>query len=133
MPFQFSTTSLRRLEELHPQLKLLCQTALSLNLMDFSIAVGHRGQAEQDEAHAKGNSQLKWPNSLHNKFPSLAVDLLPYPTGWTKKEPFYFLAGIMLSTASTLHIPLRWGGDWNQNGNLFDQPFYDPAHFELQL
>lgn len=25
----------------------------------------------------------------------------------------------------------RWGGDWNKNGIINDQNFYDPFHFEM--
>lgn len=132
MSYHFSVQSLQRLETLDPKLKQLVQAVLGLSLIDFSIIQGFRTQAEQDAAFASGNSKLKWPQSKHNSFPSQAVDLLPYPTGWNKKEPFYYLAGLMMSTASFLHINLRWGGDWNQNGDLFDQSFLDLAHFELR-
>lgn len=131
MAFSFSSNSLNNLASADPRLQQLCHTVIQLGLTDFSVITGHRDEEAQNKAFAEKKSKLRWPNSKHNSYPSLAVDLLPYPTGWDKREPFYYLAGLMMSTASFLHIPLRWGGDWNQNGNLFDQSFLDLAHFEI--
>lgn len=102
---------------------------------DFAVIEGHRGQAAQDAAFAKGNSQKKWPNGEHNGTPSRALDIQPYPIDWSDKaaniQRSVLLAGIVLQCGWSLGIPLRWGGDWNKNGDTRDEHFRDYGHFEL--
>lgn len=47
------------------------------------------------------------------------------------RHRFYIQAGILMTAASSIGVKLRWGGDWNSNGNLVDQSFNDLPHFEL--
>ena len=102
--------------------------------MDFSIVYGYRNENDQNTAYAEGNSKVSWPDSMHNKFPSQAVDICPWRNGlqWDDKEAFYLLAGIMLATARSLDIRLRWGGDWDGDFDLHDQVFQDLGHFEIR-
>jgi hypothetical protein len=44
---------------------------------------------------------------------------------------FYYLGAFVKQEADRLNIPLRWGGDWDNDHDLFDQTFYDLVHFEL--
>jgi len=66
---------------------------------------------------------LIFPNSKHNKYPSLAVDLAPYPINWNNKAQFIYFAGYVMRTAEILKLQgkikhsLLWGGDWNRNLN----------------
>lgn len=46
------------------------------------------------------------------------------------REHYCQLAGFYLGTAHILGIPLRWGGDWDDDRDLFDQSFDDLGHFE---
>ena len=139
--FAFGNTSLRRLRTCDMQLQSVLHRAMGLQLMDFTILVGHRGQTEQNEAFMRGASKLRWPASMHNTMPSLAVDIAPWPIRWgdagspTRIKDigrFYKLAGIVLATAREQSIVLRWGGDWTMNGNVYDQDFDDLVHFELR-
>ena len=139
--FAFGQTSLTRLSTAHPDLQRLMHAAMAKQLMDFSVIQGHRGQVEQDAAFASKASKVQWPNSRHNSNPSLAVDIAPYPIRWgDAKDPqrgkaignFYRLAGIVLATARELDINVRWGGDWNMDGDIYDQKFDDLPHFELR-
>lgn len=137
--FKFGARSIARLETCDPQLQLVMHAAMDWQLMDFTVLVGHRDQVEQDDAFERGASKLRWPNSKHNADPSLAVDIAPWPVRWgddgqTKVKDigqFYRLAGIVLTTASLVGVPVRWGGDWNMNGDVYDQAFDDLVHFEL--
>ncbi len=103
--------------------------------MDFSVITGFRTKEEQDKAFAEGNSEKIWPNSLHNRTPSLAVDLAPYPIDWTNRPTaiarFYLLGGVMMSVANELAIPIRAGWDWNKNFDPRDEKFFDLGHYEL--
>src|SRR5688572_29468634 len=69
------------LETCHPKIqRLITEAARRVpRSMDFTITCGHRGQAEQDAAFKDGRSTKTWPHSLHNRLPSPAIDLAPYP------------------------------------------------------
>lgn len=127
----FSERSTRELETCHPDLQILFQTVI--RTYDCTIIKGHREQTEQDEAFRSGRSKLRFPLSKHNKMPSLAVDVSPYPIDWHDTKRFYHFAGYVLGTAESLGIKIRWGGDWNCNNDLSDQTFFDLPHFELVI
>lgn len=98
---------------------------------DCTILQGHRGQAQQDEYYFKGLSKLRWPDSKHNIYPSLAIDIAPYPLDWNDNVAFYYMAGLIKGVASTMGIALRWGGDWDSDTDFHDQTFFDLVHFEI--
>lgn len=102
--------------------------------MDITVVQGHRGKKEQNEAYQAGKSKLKYPGSKHNSDPSRAVDIAPWVGGqipWKNEKYFYFMGGIVTAVAKDLGIKIRWGADWNSNGNFDDQSFDDLVHFEL--
>ena len=118
----FGTNSKRHRDTCHPDLQRVLNEAIKH--YDFSVIWGHRGQAEQDRAYSEGNSQLRWPKSKHNKYPSHAFDVIPYPNGFKNPdEEFYVLATYILSAASKCGVCVRWGGHWTSLKDL--------AHFEL--
>ena len=135
----FSKASLEKLDTCDPRLQMIFKEVI--RYVDCTILCGHRGQKEQDEAFAKGLSKLKWPNGEHNKVPSRAVDVAPYPVKWgeqgtaeqRKKDiaRFYFFAGYVKSVADNMNIKLRWGGDWDSDLDFNEQNFDDLPHFEL--
>lgn len=75
--------SISRLATCHPDLIRLVRAYEQIATHDFSVACGHRGRSDQDDAFARGASKLKWPHSKHNTYPALAVDLWPYPVDWS--------------------------------------------------
>jgi len=137
---RFSKRSLSKLRTCHKDIVAVMQEAILV--VDFSVVFGHRGEEEQNKAFAGNFSTKDWPNSKHNKVPSRAIDVLPYPSGWPQEKDssndrqhkiahFYYLAGIIMVIASDLGIKLRWGGDWDMDKDFMDQTFDDLAHFEL--
>lgn len=106
---------------------------------DCSIVYGHRGEIAQNEAYAAGNSQVKWPNSKHNKFPSHAVDAAPYEkTGidWNQLQSAYFAGWVMalaerLFWEGKMHHQIRCGIDWDMDKDVNDTKFWDACHFEI--
>jgi peptidoglycan L-alanyl-D-glutamate endopeptidase CwlK len=119
---RFSSVSRRRLLECHPDIIRVLEAAIAR--IDFSVICGHRTQVEQDAAFEAGYSKLKWPKGKHNKKPSLAVDVIPYPAGFkANKEEWAALAAIILEEAKKLGVDLKWGGNWKK--------FVDKPHFEL--
>lgn len=125
----YSRLSEERLSTCHFDLRRIFREALQV--MDHSILCGHRGNEEQDRAFDEGNSKLQWPESKHNRSPSMAVDAMPYPIDWNDVERSFYFAGIVKGIAHCLGIPIRWGGDWNGDNRFRDERFRDLAHYEL--
>lgn len=129
---RFGNRSESIIETIDPRLEEVIRTVIQL--YDFSVRSGYRGEEEQMKLYYAGKSQKTWPESKHNREPSHAVDILPYPfylRDWEDTSKFYYLAGAMMQTAYLLGTPLRWGGDWNQNHVFTDERFRDMMHFEL--
>lgn len=129
----FGTRSKEQLATCDEKLQKVAHAVIKI--MDFTVLEGHRNKEKQDEAVKKGFSKVKWPTGKHNKTPSLAMDLAPYPIDFSNRAKaiarFYLLAGVVMATAHELGIKLRWGGDWDGDWDLFDQKFDDLGHFEL--
>lgn len=131
----FSQTSKDRLQTCHNELQAICNEAIKL--YDFTVLCGHRNEGEQNRAYSAGNSKLRYPNSKHNKVPSLAVDLAPYPINYKRSQDWYYLAGLIMTVAYKMRVDglvqsrLRWGGDWDGDQDFADNKFNDLGHFEI--
>lgn len=133
----FSESSKDALATCHRALQATCRRVIEVR--DFTVLEGHRGKERQNHLVEAGRSQLQWPNSKHNRRPSRAVDLAPYPVDWEARGRFHLLAGHMMMAFHGLQqqgeideaLSLRWGGDWDRDGTLDDQQFDDLPHFEL--
>lgn len=125
----FSKKSLSVLNTCDPRLIEICNEAIKL--MDFSVIEGYRGEIEQNKAFNEGHSKLKFPLSSHNKQPSLAVDLAPYPIDWNNRERFILLAGLMVGIGHQKGYNIRWGGAWNGLDTIEVNKFSDLPHFEI--
>ncbi len=117
----FGKKSLEQLATCESEIQIICNEAIKI--MDFSVICGNRKKEDQDKAHEEGYSEVEWPNSRHNTFPSKAVDILPYPSGWQDIGKFHELAGVIKTIAHQKDIKIRWGGNFKS--------FFDGAHFEL--
>jgi peptidoglycan L-alanyl-D-glutamate endopeptidase CwlK len=134
--FSFSKNSQTALATCNKDIQAICNELIKI--YDFSVIFGYRGAEEQNAAYSRKDSQLKYPLSKHNKKPSVAVDIIPYPGGYeSSREQFVYMAGLFVGIAVALknegiiNHDVRWGGDWNRNNDLKDQSFFDLAHFEL--
>lgn len=125
----FSERSRKNLETCDERLQRLFTEVVKH--YDCSILEGYRSQQDQDRAFQQGRSQLRYPQSSHNKNPSMAVDVAPYPIDWRDLKRWYHFGGYVLGIAEIMQIKIRWGGDWNRNMDLKDQNFMDFPHFEL--
>ena len=126
MTYTLGKRSLERLVGVHPDLVRVVKRAIELTDHDFSVIEGLRTIETQRAYVAKGAS--KTMNSRH--LTGHAVDLYPVgrPTPWDKCP---VVAAAMLAAAVELDVAIRWGGDWNMNGDSRDEKFYDGPHFEL--
>lgn len=133
----FSIASSDKLRTCHRDLQTIMREAI-LGPYDFTITCGHRDEAHQRVAYLSNRSQVKWPHSAHNKTPSMAVDVAPFPIDWDDHNSFALLAGYIMCVAERLKREgkidhqLVWGGDWNTNGKTRDHNFRDFPHFELR-
>jgi len=98
---------------------------------DFSVICGHRDANAQNLAYTQGHSKLKWPNSKHNKTPSEAVDIVPYPIDWNDTSRFETLGQIVMQTWET-EIDDEDKGDWELRWGKNFKGLVDWPHFELR-
>ena len=84
----FSNRSKNNLNECHEDLQRLFNEVIQH--YDCTVIEGYRGRQEQNEAFRTGKSRLKYPGSKHNKRPSLAIDVVPYPIDWNDWKRFYY-------------------------------------------
>lgn len=74
--YPYSPNSEQRFFTLHQALKTVFSVVE--RIFPHKILHGHRGEAAQQDAYEKGYSTLQYPKSKHNKYPSLAVDAIPF-------------------------------------------------------
>lgn len=127
--YSFSKSSHIKLSSCHPRLQELFTEVIKY--YDCTVIQGWRSNEEQNEYFRTGRSKLRGGQSKHNASPSLAVDVVPCPIDWHDYKRFYHFSGIVRGIAFSLEIPIRWGGDWDNDNNFKDQTFHDLPHFEL--
>ena len=99
-----------------------------IKIMDVTIIEGLRTQERQNELVANGASKTKYSKHIQGK----AVDLAPYPIDWEDRERFHYMGGMIRGIAQQLNVPVRWGGDWDGDGEIKDNSFDDLVHIEIK-
>ena len=144
---KFSKASSAKLETCHEDLQKVMHEAIKY--IDFRIEYGHRTPAEQLELFKKGRKYHngKWvkvgktvtdkdgtyKKSKHNYFPSLAIDIIPYPfKGWNNLDQFHDLQEVVMREAKKLGINLVWGADWDGDGDIREHTLQDYPHYEVK-
>lgn len=127
---EFGERSRRKLRTCHPDLQRVLHTAIGSGF-DFCIITGHRSKTEQEEKFAQGLSKLHYPHGKHNLYPSMAVDVAPWPINWKDVKKFKALAYFLQGVALGMGLALRWGGDWDRDYDESDESFRDLGHLEL--
>lgn len=118
---RFGHTSLSNLATCDERLQRIAHHAIKK--YDFKVICGLRGEQAQWDAYNAGYSKLKYPKSKHNRAPSQAFDVVPYPIDWDNHDRFHNMAEVIKEEARREKVELIWGGDW--------QNFSDLAHFEI--
>lgn len=132
---KFSIKSQQNLFTCHNELQILFFEVIKY--FDCTVMEGFRNEEAQNKAFAAGNSKLRWPNGNHNKYPSMAVDVAPYPIDWNDAKRMYWFGGFVMGIAQMLKndgkmtMNVRYGGDWDGDKDINDQKFNDLVHFEL--
>jgi hypothetical protein len=115
----FSKSSARKLATCDERLQDIFNEVIKH--FDCKILDGYRSKEKQDEAHRTGKSKARYPQSKHNKMPSLAADVAPYPVDWDDLYRFHEFAGFVQAIAITKGYKIKWGGKFK---NFFDGPHY---------
>jgi peptidoglycan L-alanyl-D-glutamate endopeptidase CwlK len=137
MKFHFSPKSDNNLATVIPKLQRVANRALGYGIIDFSVIEGRRTKERQNWYYSTGRSKLKWPSSKHNVLnpcdPARAMDLVPFVNGEPSWNYYHccVLAGVVLAAAKEEGVKIRWGGNWNMDGEpITDQSFQDLTHYE---
>jgi len=133
---QFSKTSADRLKTCDKRLQSIMYRAIQVSQVDFGIAEGHRTVERQKELFDQGLTQIDGVTKMgkHNANPSLAVDIYGFVGGKSNYSipVMCYLAGVVMTCAAELGYVIRWGGNWDQDGEIItDQGFDDLPHFEI--
>lgn len=99
---------------------------------DCTILCGFRGYDDQMRLYREGKSQLKHPYSRHNVYPSMAVDVCPYPIDFEDLNRFRYFAGWVMGVAAAMGIRLTFGGDWDGDTQVKDNKFNDLCHYQIK-
>ncbi len=126
---RFSKRSRDNLDTCDERLQRVCERVIEQ--FDFTVLEGYRTLERQRELLRQGKTKLPPGKSAHNRNPSTAVDVAPYPIDWSDIRRFDILAGFMFQAAAEEGVTLRWGGDWDRDWELSDQTFNDLPHFEI--
>jgi peptidoglycan L-alanyl-D-glutamate endopeptidase CwlK len=148
MSYVLGTKSQSKLNTCHPVLQEIVRSAIMVTPMDFTVLFGYRGEDLQNDLYDEGRSKLRYPQSKHNRTDadgepqSWAVDLAPWFASsphvrWGRPDEFRWLAGFIMGLGDRIArregFTLRWGGDWDRDGDQGkdDNPFMDLPHIEL--
>ena len=99
-----------------------------VKIMDVTIIEGLRTKKRQEELVKQGASKTKFSKHIEGK----AVDVAPYPIDWEDRDRFHYMGGMIRGIGQQLNIPVRWGGDWDSDGETKDNRFDDLVHVEIK-
>ena len=99
-----------------------------IKIMDVTVIEGLRSAERQEELLAKGATKVKYSKHMEGK----AVDIAPYPIDWNDRERFHYMGGMVRGIAKALNLNIRWGGDWDSDGEIKDNKFDDLVHIEIK-
>ena len=112
--FHLGTRSRNRLRGVHPDIRRVVKLAIQLTPIDFAVGEGLRSVDRQRDLYRRGAT--KTMNSYHLTGDAVDLHALHPDTGkvtWDWKY-YYPIAEAMAKAATTLGIPIKWGGAWRQ-------------------
>jgi peptidoglycan L-alanyl-D-glutamate endopeptidase CwlK len=159
MSWTLGKNSLERYNTLHPDLQTIIDWGMKYCRIDISITEGHRSIQKQSEYYKRGRQYIgdEWivfnekqiitncdgirVKSNHNYNPSMAFDYCAY----VKDKPklrydiahITYISGSFVTISEILYDQgliehkLRWGGNWEKDGDLSNSKWYDRPHLEL--
>ena len=144
--FVLSKKSKGILSEVHDDMQEVVMLAIHKTKIDFGVTEGARDPVRQAKLYAE--KKTKTLKSKHlpcfpffgvrgQQIPGLyksgAVDLVGYFEGKISWDDsiYHEINEAMQTAAKELNITIRWGGDWDMDGDTTDQTFNDLCHWEL--
>ena len=124
--YRFGKRSRQRLKGVDAKLVNILNELIKM--MDVTVIEGLRSAERQEELLAKGATKVKYSKHMEGK----AVDIAPYPIDWEDRDRFYYMGGMVRGIAKQLGIKVRFGGDWDSDGETKDNNFDDLVHIELR-
>lgn len=127
----------KRLEGVNPTLVSIVRRAAKRLPFSLFVVEGLRTRERQAELYAQGRTKpgkkVTW--TLHSKhLEGKAVDLAPLINGaidWADLSKFDAIAKAMQDAAKEVGVDVRWGGDWDMDGQPRERGESDSPHFEL--
>lgn len=137
MSYNYSNRSLERLRTCDERIQNIFEELIKYH--DITIIQGHRTEEQHNDYLARGATKVPYSKTKHRHKPSLAIDAAPWPIpknwgdrDWKERVKFYELGRLVLVEAKRQNVKIRWGGDWDGDGNYNDQSFDDLVHFEIE-
>lgn len=135
MNFKLSDRSLERAKDVNPKLINLILLAIRRTPIDFGVAWmgGKRTPEEQNQLFKEDYSQCDGYEKISKHQSGDAIDLNVFVGSKMidNKEMLCVVAGVMFACASELNIKIRWGGNWDSDGDIRDNKFNDLFHYEI--
>lgn len=103
-----------------------------IKIMDCTIIEGVRSKEKQQEYFKKGKSKIDGITKKGMHQLGKAIDLAPYPIDWNDRDRFHYMGGMIRGIAKQLNVNVRWGGDWDSDGQTKDNSFDDLVHVEIR-
>ena len=124
--YKFGKRSRKRLKGVDAKLVNVLNELIKI--MDVTVIEGLRSAERQKELLAKGATKVKYSKHMEGK----AVDIAPTPIDWEDRERFHYMGGMVRGIAKALNLKVRWGGDWDSDGEIKDNSFDDLVHIEIR-
>ena len=130
--FKFGKSSLAKLDDVDPDLRLVMMEAIKLTVIDFGITEGMRSLERAEQLKADGLSKV---GSKSKHCLGKAVDIVAYDGSRVTWDLDFYeeIAQAVGEVSELLDIPIRWGGSWVTGDFKLnrDMSFIDAVHFEL--
>lgn len=135
--FKFGKRSRKYLDDAPDIVQEIMERAISTSPFDFCILCVYRGEKKQNVAYATKNSTKQWPDSIHNKLPSWAVDIARYYTKsphirWRNLIDFKVLFDHIKEIAAEYGIEAIWGADWDGDNDIYEHDLIDMPHIQFK-
>ena len=124
--YKFGKRSRKRLKGVDARLVNVLNELIKI--MDVTVIEGLRSAERQEELLKKGATKVKYSKHMEGK----AVDIAPYPIDWDDRDRFHYMGGMIRGIAKQLNVNVRWGGDWDSDGEVKDNNFDDLVHIEIK-
>jgi len=139
--YSLGKRSIDNLSGVHPLLVDVVKLAISRSTQDFAVICGVRTIEQQKELYAQGRTKpgniVTWTMKSRHLPDSYgygrAVDIVPFPVDWNSPSKFDAINDAMQAAASDLGLTIRWGADWDQDGNPREKGETDSPHWEIIL